>query len=580
MSSLARWTNTHLPSTWPPPSAPWTSSPLEVLDATLARIDARNPELNAVIWRNDDEARAEAKVLGDRIAAGTDDLPPFAGVPLPIKDLLAVAGQPVTYGSEGAPAGPSTVTEPVARRLPAGRLHPDRPDQHPRVRIDHRHREQPVRRHPQPVEPGPHARAVPAAVRARPWRPGMFAVAHASDGGGSIRIPASCCGLVGLKPSRGRVASIVPGWQGMTTDGALTRTVADSAVRARRDQRPRSLRLVERTPSGTALRRRGGGRPGPAAGGPVHGVGPRASGGRRSGRRRGARRPAARGAPVTGDRLDADVFDPVGLGPFLHVVNSGAGRDGRARLGPWSSPTTGPASAAEAVDSLTFVRSLGRAPADDPVHRGPVRPRVRPAGHPDHVHRAARGRTPRRRSTTGAGTGMPPMEIVAMAAFTAVFNITGQPAISLPLYVAPIGAAGRRADRGRSLAGGPAGPGGLPARAGRSLGRSSPDRRLNIDRWPGPGTGRAWPAPVGRGRPRATWVTSGSEPRRVHDDHRRDGPAAQVHPRRVRDADRLVQHRARPAVPAAAGAAPGHARSRPGPTTSRRCSRWTSSSRR
>ena len=59
---------------------------------------------------------------------------------------------------------------------------------------------------------------------------GMFPVAHASDGGGSIRIPASCCGLVGLKPSRGRVASTVPGWQGLSTEGALSRTVADSAA--------------------------------------------------------------------------------------------------------------------------------------------------------------------------------------------------------------------------------------------------------------------------------------------------------------------------------------------------------------
>ena len=59
---------------------------------------------------------------------------------------------------------------------------------------------------------------------------GMFPVAHASDGGGSIRIPASCCGLVGLKPSRGRVASTVPGWQGMSTEGALSRTVADAAA--------------------------------------------------------------------------------------------------------------------------------------------------------------------------------------------------------------------------------------------------------------------------------------------------------------------------------------------------------------
>ena len=80
----------------------------------------------------------------------------------------------------------------------------------------------------------------------------------------------------------------------------------------------------------------------------------------------------------------------------------------------------------------------------------------------------------------GAGTGMPPMEIVAMAAFTAVFNITGQPAVSLPLYHGALGAAGRRAARGRALAGGPADPGGLPAGAGRSLGRPLTRCRLSV----------------------------------------------------------------------------------------------------
>ncbi|HZM54083.1 MAG TPA: amidase family protein, partial [Acidimicrobiales bacterium] len=73
-------------------------SPLEVLDECLARVDVCNTELNAVIWRNDEEARAEARALGERIAGGVADLPPFAGVPLPIKDLLPVEGQPVTYG--------------------------------------------------------------------------------------------------------------------------------------------------------------------------------------------------------------------------------------------------------------------------------------------------------------------------------------------------------------------------------------------------------------------------------------------------------------------------------------------------
>ena len=99
-------------------------SPLEILDACLAHVDARNPELNAVIWRNDEEARAEARTLGERIAVGIDGLPPFAGVPLPIKDLLPVAGQPVTYGSLGAPGRSERGERADRRRLHSGWLHP------------------------------------------------------------------------------------------------------------------------------------------------------------------------------------------------------------------------------------------------------------------------------------------------------------------------------------------------------------------------------------------------------------------------------------------------------------------------
>jgi amidase len=88
-------------------------SPLEVLDACLVRVDDRNPALNAVIWRNDEEARAKAIVVGERIASGATDVPPFAGVPLPIKDLVPVAGQPLTYGSLGVSDQPSAETEPI-----------------------------------------------------------------------------------------------------------------------------------------------------------------------------------------------------------------------------------------------------------------------------------------------------------------------------------------------------------------------------------------------------------------------------------------------------------------------------------
>jgi ABC-type branched-subunit amino acid transport system ATPase component len=86
-------------------------SAIELLDACLEVVDRRNPELNAVIWRNDDDARAAAKEADRRIAAG--DPAPFLGIPLPIKDLTPVAGWPVTYGSRGAPPGPSKESEPA-----------------------------------------------------------------------------------------------------------------------------------------------------------------------------------------------------------------------------------------------------------------------------------------------------------------------------------------------------------------------------------------------------------------------------------------------------------------------------------
>src|ERR1700683_1063839 len=93
--------------------------PLELVDAALERVDRLNPSLNAIIWRNDDQARAKARELGDEIANGREDPSPFAGVPLPIKDLTPVEGWPVTYGSEGAPPGVSPegelVTEAFAK---------------------------------------------------------------------------------------------------------------------------------------------------------------------------------------------------------------------------------------------------------------------------------------------------------------------------------------------------------------------------------------------------------------------------------------------------------------------------------
>ncbi|MHB8430127.1 MAG: amidase family protein [Acidimicrobiales bacterium] len=202
---------------------------MEVLDATLARIDARNPALNAVIWRNDDDARDAARALGNRIASGTSDLAPFAGVPIPIKDLTPVMGQPLTNGSFGAPDGVSDHNELVVEALGrAGFIFVGRTNtpEFGSITVTENLRYGPT---PNPwntdYTTGGSSGGAGSALAS-----GMFSVVHGNDGGGSIRIPASCCGLVGLKLTRGRVPSLVPGWQGMSTERVLTHPVADTAA--------------------------------------------------------------------------------------------------------------------------------------------------------------------------------------------------------------------------------------------------------------------------------------------------------------------------------------------------------------
>jgi amidase len=201
---------------------------LELVDAAIARIEALNPRLNAVITTRFDKARDEAKA--ERLADG-----PFRGVPFLLKDLdVYSAGDPyhcgiralkdarwieagdsflaakfrragfVFLGKTNTPElGVAVTTEPLAYGPSRNPWNPD---------------------HSTGGSSGGSAAAVAS---------GMVAVAHASDGGGSIRIPASACGLVGLKPSRGRV-SLGPScgelWAGMVTSFALTRSVRDAAA--------------------------------------------------------------------------------------------------------------------------------------------------------------------------------------------------------------------------------------------------------------------------------------------------------------------------------------------------------------
>src|SRR4051812_4870345 len=200
---------------------------VELLEDCLDALDARNPELKAVVWRDDEAARAAARDADARIAAGEEA--PFLGVPIPIKDLTAVAGWPLTYGSNGALEGVSEESELVVEALQragfvlCGRT--NTPEFGPLTVAENS-------RYGNTLNPWDTGRAsggssggASAAVAG-----GMFPLAHANDGGGSIRIPAAYCGLVGLKPARARVPRANTSWQGAVVEGAVTRTVADTAA--------------------------------------------------------------------------------------------------------------------------------------------------------------------------------------------------------------------------------------------------------------------------------------------------------------------------------------------------------------
>lgn len=207
-------------------------SPSEVLDDYLSRVDRLDPLLNAFCLRDDERARAEARSADDTVAAarrdGTD-LPPFAGVPIPIKDLNDVAGWVTTHGSRATPDVPATGDELVVERFRrAGFVLMGKTTTPEFGSISCTESARfGITRNPWNTEhtPGGSSGGAAAAVAS-----GMAPVAHASDGGGSIRIPSSCTGLVGLKASRGRVTDRRYGVVGASTSGVVARDVGDVAA--------------------------------------------------------------------------------------------------------------------------------------------------------------------------------------------------------------------------------------------------------------------------------------------------------------------------------------------------------------
>ncbi|MFF0493172.1 amidase [Nocardia sp. NPDC004068] len=201
--------------------------PQDIVEATLERIRLGDPRVNAFSRVRADAARAESRALAERPDL---DALPLAGVPIVVKSNIDVAGEVTRAGSAAGSEEPAESDHPVVSRLrAAGAIVvgvtemcefglwgvTDTPERITRSPWDIRH------------SAGGSSGGSGAAVGA-----GLVPVAHGNDGLGSVRIPAACCGVFGVKPGRGLVPAEVgvDSWGGMTENGVLATTVADAAL--------------------------------------------------------------------------------------------------------------------------------------------------------------------------------------------------------------------------------------------------------------------------------------------------------------------------------------------------------------
>src|SRR5712691_3293792 len=208
-------------------------SPVTVTDHYLHRTEEFNDQIGA-FFTVTAELAAEQALVAEKAVTTADDraaLPPLTGVPIPIKDLNMVAGVRQTLGSAAFAANvPDTDDYVVAAIKRAGAVITGKTATpefglpcYTETKIG------PPARTPWDLSrsAGGSSGGAAAAVAA-----GLAPAAQGSDGGGSIRIPSSVCGLFGIKPSRGRISGgpLMPDLMGLSTDGPLARTVADAAL--------------------------------------------------------------------------------------------------------------------------------------------------------------------------------------------------------------------------------------------------------------------------------------------------------------------------------------------------------------
>jgi amidase len=203
-------------------------SPTELVRLHLERIERLDPRLNSFRVVLAERALLEAEQAEARLKGG--DERPLLGVPIALKDSTDLAGEQTTHGTDGFP-DPATADSEMVRRLREGGAIVVGKTLLPELAICGFTESATwgVTRNPWNSQrtPGGSSGGSAAAVAA-----GLVPIASASDGAGSIRIPAACCGLFGLKPQRGRVPldPDLEHWNGLSVNGCVSRTVADTAL--------------------------------------------------------------------------------------------------------------------------------------------------------------------------------------------------------------------------------------------------------------------------------------------------------------------------------------------------------------
>jgi aspartyl-tRNA(Asn)/glutamyl-tRNA(Gln) amidotransferase subunit A len=204
-------------------------SATSLIDHALGQIERHNPTINAFVAVDPEAARAAAAAVDAKVAAGVDP-GPLAGIPLGVKDLEDAAGYVTTHGSATRAQGPAASADSplVARLVAAGCVvvgKTNTPELGWKADTDN-----PLfgpTRNPWNLDhtPGGSSGGSAAAIAT-----GLVPLATGSDGGGSLRIPSSCCGLSAMKPSLGRVPSggqAAPDWHHLSTKGPMARRIGD-----------------------------------------------------------------------------------------------------------------------------------------------------------------------------------------------------------------------------------------------------------------------------------------------------------------------------------------------------------------